>query len=107
MAVSKTGYVVGAILGAGLAAAALAQSGLRWPPAEAGSRPELIKASTGPMFAPPPGAPLSFADIFEKVSPAVVSIDVTTKVDAKALQSIPGFENFPFDLTPKGRGGQG
>jgi serine protease Do len=106
MSVSKTGYVVGAVLGAGLAAAALAQSGLRWPPGDAGQRPELIRASTAPMFAPPPGAPLSFADIFEKVSPAVVSIDVTTKVDAKTLRSIPGFENFPFDLVPKGRGGQ-
>ena len=107
MAVSRTGYVVGAVLGAGVAAAALAGAGLRWPPANAGQRPELIRASTGPMFAPPPGAPLSFADIFDRVSPAVVSIDVTTKVDAKTLRSIPGFENFPFDLVPKGRGGQG
>ena len=106
MAVSKAGYVVGAVLGAGVAAAALAGSGLRWPPADAGLRPELIRASTGPMFAPPPGAPLSFADIFDRVSPAVLSIDVTTKVDAKTLRSIPGFENFPFDLTPKGRGGR-
>ncbi len=109
MAVSKTGYVVGALVGAGIAAAALAGSSLHWPPPDSSQRPELIKASTAPMFAPPPGAPLSFADIFAKVSPAVVSIDVTTKVDAKSLRSIPGFENFPFDLTPKGRkapGGQ-
>jgi serine protease Do len=107
MAVSRTGYVVGAVVGAGVAAAALAGSSLHWPQPISGDRPELIKASTAPMFAPPPGAPLSFADIFEKVSPAVVSIDVTTKVDAKTLRSIPGFENFPFDLVPKGRGGQG
>ena len=108
MAVSKTGYVVGAVAGAGVAAVALAGSSMHWPPPTAGGqRPELIKASTAPMFAPPPGAPLSFADIFEKVSPAVVSIDVTTKVDAKALRGIPGFENFPFDLVPKGRRGQG
>ena len=107
MAVSKTGYVVGAVVGAGVAAAALAGSSLHWPPPNSSERPELIKASTAPMFAPPPGAPLSFADIFERVSPAVVSIDVTTKVDAKTLRSIPGFENFPFDLAPKGRGGQG
>ena len=106
MAVSKTGYVVGAIAGAGVAAVALAGSSMHWPPPAAGERPELIKASTAPMFAPPPGAPLSFADIFEKVSPAVVSIDVTTKVDAKTLRGIPGFENFPFDLVPKGRRGQ-
>jgi len=66
----------------------------------------LIRASTAPIFAPPPGAPLSFADIFDKVSPAVVSIDVTSKVDprAAALGRIPGL---PFELQPKGRGGQG
>jgi len=107
MAVSKTGYVVGAVLGAGVAAAALAGSSLHWPAANSDQRPELIRASTAPIFAPPPGSPLSFADIFDRVSPAVVSIDVTTKVDAKTLRSIPGFENFPFDLVPKGRGGRG
>ncbi len=55
------------------------------------------------MFAPPPGAPQSFADIFERVSPAVVSIHVTSKVDVSALRrQIPGFENFPFEIVPKG-----
>src|SRR5512139_3239875 len=109
MAVRKTGYVLGAVAGAGIAAAALAGAGMRWPPADAtGHRPELIRASTAPIFAPPPGSPLSFADIFDRVSPAVVSIDVKTKVDARALRSIPGFENFPFDIVPKGQGrGQG
>ena len=108
MAVRKTGYILGAVAGAGIAAAALAGAGMRWPPAHAGDRPGLIRASTTPIFAPPPGAPLSFADIFDKVSPAVVSIDVKTKVDQKALRSIPGFENFPFDIVPKGQGkGQG
>ncbi|MEI9965636.1 MAG: trypsin-like peptidase domain-containing protein [Caulobacteraceae bacterium] len=95
---------MGAIAGAGIAAAALAGAGLSWPPASANQRPELIKASTAPIFAPPPGAPLSFADIFDRVSPAVVSIDVTSKVDTRMLQGIPGFENFPFDLVPKGKG---
>ncbi len=103
MAVSKTGYIVGAIVGAGIATAALAGAGLRWPPADASQRPQLIQASTAPIFSPPPGSPLSFADIFDKVSPAVVSIDVTTKVDSKVLKGIPGFENFPFDLVPKGQ----
>jgi serine protease Do len=57
------------------------------------------------VFAPPPGAPLSFADIFDRVSPAVVSINVTSKVDRR---NIPGFENFPFDIQPRGgQGGQG
>jgi len=108
MAVRKTGYVLGAVAGAGIAAAALAGAGMRWPPADAsGHRPELIRASTAPIFAPPPGAPLSFADIFDRVSPAVVSIDVKTRVDARTLRSIPGFENFPFDIVPKGRGRPG
>ena len=103
MAVSKTGYVVGAIVGAGIATAALAGAGMNWPAANAGQNPMLIHASTAPIFAPPPGAPLSFADIFDKVSPAVVSIDVTTKVDSRVLKGIPGFENFPFDIVPKGQ----
>jgi serine protease Do len=103
MAVRKTGYLIGAVAGAGIAAAAVAGTGMRWPVALAEHRPELIKASTAPIFAPPPGAPLSFADIFDRVSPAVVSIDVTTHVDAKTLRTIPGFENFPFDIVPKGQ----
>ena len=103
MAVTKTGYLVGAIVGAGIATAALAGAGMRWPPADASQSGQLIHASTAPIFSPPPGAPLSFADIFDKVSPAVVSIDVTTKVDQRVLKGIPGFENFPFDIVPKGQ----
>ncbi|MEO8113612.1 MAG: Do family serine endopeptidase, partial [Phenylobacterium sp.] len=37
------------------------------------------------------------------VSPAVVSINVTSRADPSALRRIPGFENFPFDLVPKGQ----
>ena len=44
------------------------------------------------QIAPPPGAPMSFADIFEKVSPAVVSINVTSRVDPSLLRRIPGLE---------------
>jgi serine protease Do len=104
MAVKKSGYLVGAIAGAGVAAAALAGTGMQWPPAHAGG---LIKASTAPIFAPPPGAPLSFADIFDRVSPAVVSIDVKSRVNRRTLQQIPGFENFPFNIVPKGEGKEG
>jgi serine protease Do len=99
--------MVGAIAGAGIAAAALAGAGLRWPPANAAQPSGLIRTSTAPIFAPPPGSPLSFADLFDRVAPAVVSIDVTSKVDARTLRSVPGFENFPFDIVPRGRGGQG
>jgi serine protease Do len=103
MAVPKTGYLIGAIAAGGVAAAALAGAGMSWIPAHAGQGARFIHASTPPVFAPPPGAPLSFADIFDHVAPAVVSIDVTSKVSEKALRSIPGFENFPFDIVPKGQ----
>lgn len=104
MAARKTGFVVGAVAAVGVGAAALAGVGLRMSPAAA-EQPMLMKtANTAAMFAPPPGAPMSFADIFEQVSPAVVSIDVTSKVDAgAALRRIPGLENFPFDLVPRGQ----
>jgi serine protease Do len=47
---------------------------------------------------------MSFADIFEKVSPAVVSINVTSRVDMTRLQrQIPGL---PFELKPPGPGGE-
>ncbi|MGE5565027.1 MAG: Do family serine endopeptidase [Parcubacteria group bacterium] len=102
MAARKTGFVVGAVAGLGVAAAALAGVGLRMSPASA-EQPHLIRASnTATMFAPPPGAPMSFADIFEQVSPAVVSIDVTSKVSPDMLKrAIPGFEGLPFDIVPK------
>jgi serine protease Do len=91
MTTKKTGYLLGAIAGAGVMAAAVAGAGMRLPAAHAELAPGLIKASTAPIFAPPPGAPLSFADIFERVSPAVVSINVTSRVDPSALRQIPGF----------------
>src|SRR5580658_9660702 len=108
MAVNKTAFLVGALAGGSVAVAAFAGAGMKlpatWNPALHGG--SLIQASTAPVFAPPPGAPESFADIFERVSPAVVSIHVTSKVDIQALKrSIPGFENFPFEIVPKGGAG--
>jgi serine protease Do len=95
MTSKKTGYFLGAVAGAGVMAAAVAGAGMRLPQAHADQGGHLIKASTAPIFAPPPGAPMSFADIFDRVSPAVVSINVTSRVDTSALRKIPGFENFP------------
>ena len=94
MTSKKTGYFLGAVAGAGVMAAAVAGAGMRLPQANAEQGGHLIKASTAPIFAPPPGAPMSFADIFDRVSPAVVSINVTSRVDTSALRKIPGFENF-------------
>jgi serine protease Do len=101
MTSKKTGYLLGAVAGAGVMAAAVAGAGMQLPSAHAQLRDGgLIKASTAPIFAPPPGAPMSFADIFDRVSPAVVSINVTSRVDANALRQIPGL---PFVLPgPRG-----
>jgi len=107
MAVSKTPVFVGALAGAGIAVAAMAGVGLHpagFPNADQG---RVIKTSTEPVLPSAPGAPLSFADIFEKVSPAVVSINVTSKADPQAMRRIPGFENFPFDLVPRGQSPNG
>ena len=103
MTSKKTGYLLGALAGVGVATAALAGANLADQPRAESSvdRGLLMRTSTAPIFAPPPGAPLSFADIFEKVSPAVVSINVTSDVDPSALRRVPGFENFPFDIVPR------
>jgi serine protease Do len=108
MAAKKTGLIIGVAL-AGIAAAALAGSGARFggPVAGVGSHPlQLTRVSTGTIFAPPPGAPLSFADIFQQVSPAVVSINVVTHVAAPTAHGIhvPGL---PFDLVPENPQGGG
>lgn len=101
---SKTrGFVISAVAGAGVAVAAMVGIGFAFPPAQAQSgKGQLIQASGAPIFAPPPGAPLSFADIFEKVSPAVVSIDVTGKpegrIDPRTGRRVPGLEGFPFAI---------
>src|SRR5258705_3911169 len=102
MTSKKTGYLLGAVAGAGVMAAAVAGAGMRLPSAHADQAPQVIKASTAPIFAPPPGAPMSFADIFAQVSPAVVSINVTSRVDTSALRRIPGLEGLPFGGPPDG-----
>lgn len=107
MASKKSGFVVGAIAGVSVAIAAAAGAGMRMAPAmaqPAAMAPAEQGAVTRVNFAPPPGAPMSFADIFEKVSPAVVSIDVKSKVDARSLRGIPGL---PFFNNPQpGQPGQ-
>lgn len=97
-------FIAGAAAGLVIAAAATAGGAIRWPSADAQVAPalaqdaRLVRTQGQVVFSPPPGAPMSFADIVEAVSPAVVSIDVRTRVDAGALRRIPGFENFPFDI---------
>ena len=69
MTSKKTGYLLGALAGVGVATAALAGANLsEQPRAEPTSqRGLLMKTSMAPIFAPPPGAPLSFADIVDAV----------------------------------------
>jgi serine protease Do len=109
MASRKTGIIIG-VAAAGVAAAALAGGGVRWAPSSAlamnHSLP-LTHVSNATIFSPPPGAPLSFADIFERVSPAVVSIEVTSHVDPRTARRlvVPGL---PFALPgPDGQGDEG
>jgi serine protease Do len=107
MAVNRSHVAVAALAAAAVTAVAMA--GVENHPGLSGNPfGHLINASTEPVLAATPDKPLSFADIFEKVAPAVVSIKVTSKVDVAALhRTIPGFENFPFDIVPRGGGDQG
>src|SRR5690606_38808633 len=56
----------------------------------------LLKTAEVKPVAPPAGAPMSFADIIERVSPAVVSIE--TKGKAQLPQGVPSIPGFDFRL---------
>jgi serine protease Do len=89
-------FILGAAVGLTFAAAATAGGVIDWPGANAAEVSGRLAPSAGApglAFAPPQGAPLSFADIFDQVSPAVVQIDVETRVERPrgGLIPIPGF----------------
>jgi serine protease Do len=101
-------FMLGAIAGLTFAAAATAGGVIDWPSANAGpvagftGRLSPDNGGAGLAFAPPQGAPLSFADIFEQVAPAVVQIDVKTRVPRSNMIQIPGT---PFAIpNPNGTG---
>lgn len=103
-------FILGAAVGLSFAAVATAGGVISWPgahaePARAEGRLTPSAGAAGLAFAPPQGAPLSFADIFDQVSPAVVQIDVETRVTRSAgrLIPIPGFPGFGV---PSPEGGQ-
>ena len=102
-------FMLGAIAGLTFAAAATAGGVIDWPTAQAGpvagvsGRLAPSAGAAGLAFAPPQGAPLSFADIFEQVAPAVVQIDVKTRIRQPSMIQIPGL---PFAI-PNPNGGQG
>lgn len=90
-------FMLGAVAGLAFAAAATAGGVIDWPSAQAGpvagvsGRLAPSAGAAGLAFAPPQGAPLSFADIFQQVAPAVVQIDVRTRVPRQRTLQLPGF----------------
>lgn len=104
-------FMLGAVAGLAFAAAATAGGVIDWPTAEAGpvagasGRLAPSAGGAGLAFAPPQGAPLSFADIFAQVAPAVVQIDVKTRIARQpGMIQIPGT---PFAIPNPNGGGQG
>ena len=104
-------FMLGAIAGLTFAAAATAGGVIDWPSANAGPVAGVsgrLAPNAGPdglAFAPPQGAPLSFADIFQQVAPAVVQIEVTTRVaPRRAFIQIPGLGPVPVP-SPEGQEG--
>jgi len=97
--------MAGAAMGLVVAGGAVAYTSAR------AAGPVNIPAST------PVGAPQSFADIFQKVSPAVVSIDITGRASPSEVAMMQGEQDeqgglgqglpFPFQLPPGFEGGQG
>ncbi len=96
-------FILGAAVGLTIAAGATAGGVITWPGAHAepvaGASGRLTPSAGAPgmAFAPPQGAPRSFADIFEQVAPAVVQIDVKTRIERPrgGLFQIPGT---PFSI---------
>jgi serine protease Do len=94
-------FMLGATFGLVLAAGATAGGVIDWPTADAGpvagvsGRLSPNAGAVGLAFAPPQGAPLSFADIFQQVAPAVVQINVESRVSGPSTIRIPGI---PFAI---------
>ena len=103
-------FMLGAIAGLTFAAAATAGGVIDWPSANAGpvagftGRLSPDNGGAGLAFAPPQGAPLSFADIFAQVAPAVVQIDVKTRVPRSNMIQVPGL---PFAIPNPNGGSEG
>ncbi len=103
MALNK-GYLLGALAGVGVAGAAAAGVGLTLPHADAQTDDTRPPIGSPARFAAAPGAPGSFADIFERVAPAVVSLEITARVPRSELGEMQGLP-FPFNQMPQFRQG--
>lgn len=104
-------FILGAAVGLTFAAAATAGGVIDWPTANAqvagvSGRVNPSAGADGVAFAPPQGAPLSFADIFDQVSPAVVQIEVRTRAAApeRGFIQIPGLGAVPVPSPEDGEG---
>lgn len=100
MKMVKSVRLSGMLLTAGLAAALTAAA-----PVASAQSPKPISV------APPAGAPMSFAELIDRVSPAVVSVVVTTEVKTSKLEKqfnpfrgLPGFDEYE-DQFGKDKGG--
>ncbi len=90
--IGKRPLILGSSVLGGALAGALALAPMTVP--MAGAQPIVVKQ--------PVGAPMSFADLIDRVSPAVVSVQVVTEIDAEEQYSelferfrgLPGFEDF-------------
>ena len=107
-------FMLGAIAGLTFAAAATAGGVIDWPSAQAGpvagvsGRLAPSAGAGGLSFAPPQGAPLSFADIFEQVAPAVVQIEVKTRIQQRRrFVQIPGLGAVPVPPGAEGEAEEG
>ncbi|MCR6658548.1 MAG: Do family serine endopeptidase [Asticcacaulis sp.] len=88
------GAVAGLVLGAGVAGATITGFGSHGIGAGYDGA-QLIKTADLTPVKPPAGAPMSFADLIERVSPAVVSIETKGKMKIDTgIPSLPGF-SFP------------
>jgi serine protease Do len=88
----------------GLKSLALAAAGLVMSASPGFAQQPTPRPSSTPRpiaVSPPAGAPMSFADLIERVSPAVVSVSVVTEIPAAERQrafnpfrGLPGFEDY-------------
>jgi serine protease Do len=103
MKLKRSGFVAGAAVGIGLTAAVAVGAGIQLQRASAESA---IQPVAPPGVMPPTGAPMSFANIIERVAPAVVSIEVTTHLPQQRTMQIPGLP-FQFNVPNQGGDDQG
>ncbi len=99
MAIKNKGFLAGATIGIGLTAAAAVGAGVHIQ--RAAADPQAIQPTAPPGAVAPTGAPMSFANIIQRVAPAVVSIEVTTHLDQPRTMQIPGLP-FQFNVPPNG-----